>query len=160
MGAAGTGISKEQTAMSCCTPMTSIKRWSFIIMLVLFFIAFCTVVFSGEQESPVCDQQSGLPANLNLSREQCINIKQLADRFRNDTATTRAKIMEKRLALRSLAENPKTDPNDIHRVERELNDLEQKFAIKARQTEYQQRKYLYPEQIDKINNMQYGYSPH
>jgi Spy/CpxP family protein refolding chaperone len=157
METAGTGIRKEQAAIPCCIAMMSIKRRFYVLVLVLLFLALCLAVFAGEPESISCDLQSGLPATLNLSREQCENMRQLTEKFRNDTAITRGKIMEKRLELKSLSENPKPDPQAINKAERKLNSLEHEFSRKAHRTEADQRRVLTPEQIGKMKDMDYGY---
>jgi len=159
METTGTGIRKEQTTIPCCIPGMSVKHWFFIIALVLLLMALCVAVFAGEpgQQSGYCDLQSGLPATLNLSRKQCEKMRQLTDRFRNDTAITRGKIMEKRLELGRLSEDPKTDPYAINKVERELNTLEQELSRRTYRTEVDQRRLLTPEQLSKMKDTPYGY---
>lgn len=135
-----------------------VKRWFLVIALVLLFMALCAVVFAGEsgQQSGYCDLQSGLAGSLNLSQTQCESLRQLANQFSNDTATTRSKIMEKRFELRRLSEDPRANPYAINRVERELNALEQVFYRRAQQTGAEQRRFLTPQQVKKINDMSYG----
>lgn len=159
METTGAEAGKRETTIFCCIAGTPIKRWFCIAVLVLLFIALCVVVFAGEPEPPGCDLESGLPATLNLSQEQCKKIQQLADRFRNDSAVIRARIMEKRIELMKVSENPKTDPHNINKIERELNELEHEFARKAQRTEAEQRRVLNPEQINKMRDVPYGYSP-
>ncbi|MCX5810333.1 MAG: periplasmic heavy metal sensor [Proteobacteria bacterium] len=161
METTGTGTRKEQaTILCCCILGMSIKRWFCIVVLVLLFVALCVAVFAGEPEPPDCDLQSGLAATLNLSQTQCENIRQLTDRFRNDTAITRGKIMEKRLELRRLSEDQKTNPYAINKVERELNTQERELSRKAHRTEIEQRRLLTPEQIGKMKGIPYGYGPY
>lgn len=136
-----------------------VKQWFLIITLVLLFMFLCMVVFAGEsgQQSSYCDLQSGSLSSLNLSREQHEKMRQLSDGFRKDTAITRGKIIEKRLELKSLSENPKPDPHAINKAERKLNSLEHEFSRKAQRTETDQRRVLTPEQIHKMKGMPYGY---
>jgi Spy/CpxP family protein refolding chaperone len=114
-----------------------VKQWFFIIALVLLFVAFGVLVFAEErgQQPGDCDLQRGLAATLNLSQRQCENMRQLTDRFRKDTAITRGKIMEKRIELKRLSEDPKADRYAINNVGQKLNTLEQEFYGRAYQTE-------------------------
>jgi hypothetical protein len=155
MGTTGTRTGKEQTTILCCIPGMSVKRWLFIFALVLLFVALCVVVFADGpgQQSGYCDLQTGLPATLNLSRKQCRDMRQLTNRFFNDTAMARGKIMEKRLEIKMLSKSPNADPYAINKVERELNVLQRGFSRRAYQTEVDQRKLLTPEQIKKMKNM-------
>ena len=136
-----------------------VRRWLLIVALVLFSMALSVVVFAGEpeQRSGYCNLQSGLAGALNLSRAQCEGLRQLTDKFRNDAAITREKLMEKRFELRRLSDDPKANPYAINKVERELNFLEQEFKRRAQQIEIDQRRLLTPEQINKIKGMPYGY---
>jgi Spy/CpxP family protein refolding chaperone len=152
-------IKEEPATILCRILGMSVKKGFFVVAIVLFFMALCVVVFAGEpgQQSGNCDLQSGSDPILNLSKTQCENIQQLTDRFRNDTATTRGKIIEKRIELRRLSEDLKTDPYVVNKVRGELNALEQTFSRRAYRTEADQRKLLTPEQINKIKDKPYGY---
>jgi Spy/CpxP family protein refolding chaperone len=160
MGATGTGTREGRATILHSFPDMFVKDWFLILALVLLFVAFCAVVFAGEpvQQPGPCDAQSGLAANLNLSQEQCEKLRQLAERFRSDTAATKGKIMEKRFELRRLSEDPKVDPNAIYRLQRELNILEQTLSRRVLQAETDQRRLLNPEQINKMNNVPNGYT--
>jgi len=147
----------EQITIRYCIAGIPVTRLLRIIALVILFAALCVVVFAGEPEPPDCDLQSGLPATLSLSQKQCEKIRQLTDRFRKDTAGTRAKIMEKRLELRRLSEDPKADPYAINKAEQELNALEKELFRRAYRTEVDQRRLLTPEQINKIKDIPSGY---
>jgi hypothetical protein len=79
-------------------PGISVRHWFLILTLLLLFIGLCAVVFAGElgQQPGPYDLQSESPAILNVSRQQCEKVGQLAHRFYSDTAITRGKIVEKR----------------------------------------------------------------
>jgi hypothetical protein len=151
---------RVEPAMTLCHILSiPIKHWLTVIVLVLFFVALCVVVFAGEpvQCSDSCEAPSGLAATLNLSQKQREDLQQLADQFSNDTAAIRGKIMVKRFELRRLSEDPRTSPYTIDKVKWELDVLEQEFSRKTRQIEIDQRKLLTPEQINKIKDMRYGH---
>jgi hypothetical protein len=151
---------REEPATTLCRMLvTPVKGWFFVIALVLLFMSLCVAVFAGEpgQQSGYCDLQSGLAGTLNLSQTQYEGLRQLTDRFRNDAAIMREKIMKKRLELWRFSEDSRANPYAINKVERELNALEQEFYRRAQQTEAEQRRLLAPEQIKKIKDMPYGY---
>jgi Spy/CpxP family protein refolding chaperone len=160
MGATGTKTKEERAMILRNTPDICVKDWFLILALVLLCLVFCAAVFAGEprQQSGPCDAQSGLAATLNLSQEQCEKLRQLTERFRNDTAATRGRIVEKRFELKRLSEDPKADPYVIYRLLQELNLLEQTLSRRVLQAEADQRGLLTPEQIDKINSAPDGYS--
>ena len=147
----------ETTPIPYFSPI-SVKRWLYSIALFLLFIALCVTVFAGEQKITGCDLESGLPATLSLSHEQCKKIQELADRFRNDSAPIRARIMEKHFEHMKVSEDPQTDPRTINKLERELNDLERELARMAQRAESEQRRVLNTEQIKKISDSPYGYA--
>lgn len=153
-----TGTREEQTTELCRILAMPVKHWFFILALVLIFMALCVVVFAGEPGAPSCDLQSGLAATLNLSQKQCEDLRQLTDRFYNDTAVTRNKIVEKRLELRNPLKTSETEPHVINKRERELKALDQEFSRRAHQTEVDQRRLLSSDQIHKIKEMTYGYN--
>jgi len=147
-----TGTREEQTTMLCHILAMPVKHWFLILAIVLIFMALCVVVFAGEPGAPDCDLQSGLAATLNLSQKQCEDLRQLTDRFYDDTAVTRNKIVEKRLELKDLSRVPKTDPYVIDKKGKELSALEQELSRRARQTEQDQKKFLTSEQLNKMKN--------
>lgn len=159
METTGTGTREKQTMILCRIPGMSVKRWFFILTLLLLFIGLYVIVFAQEpgQQPGSCDLQSGLPATLNLSRQQCEKMRQLTNRFYNDAAITRGKIMEKRLELKRLSRDPKADPHAINQAERELDSLEKSLFIRAQQAEVDQRRLLTPEQINRMKDEPYGY---
>jgi hypothetical protein len=154
-----TEIRIEPATTLCHILSMPIKHWLTVIALVLFSMALCVVVFAGEpvQCSDSCEAPSGLAATLNLSQKQREDLQQLADRFSNDTALMRGKIVEKRLVLKRLSKDPEANIFTITKVERELNLLEQEFSGKIHQIEIEHRRILTPEQINKMKDTLYGY---
>jgi hypothetical protein len=146
------GRREEETTMLCRILAMPVKHWVFILILVLLFLALYVVVFAGEHGSTPCDLQSDLAAVLNLSQAQCESLRQLKDRFYDDTAPVRNKIVEKRLELKGLSRAPKTDPYVVDKKGKELSTLEQELFRRVRQTELEQRSFLSSEQLTKIRN--------
>ena len=58
-------------------------------------------------------------------------MQQLTDRFYDDTADMRNKIVEKRVELKDLSKIPKTDPYVLDKKGLELRTLEQELSRKA-----------------------------
>jgi Spy/CpxP family protein refolding chaperone len=156
------GTREEPSTILCRILGMPVKQWFFIIALVLLFVALGVLVFADErgQQLGDCDVQSGLAATLNLSQSQCENMQQLTDRFHKDTAITRGKIMEKRIELKRLSEDTKAAPYAINNVGRKLNTLEQEFYSRAHQTAIDQKRFLTPEQINRMKDQPYGYGFH
>jgi Spy/CpxP family protein refolding chaperone len=154
-----TEIRIEPATTLCHILSMPIKHWLAVLVLVLFFVAFCMVVCAGEPEqcSDSCEAPSGLAATLNLSQKQREDLQQLADQFSNHTAAIRGTIMVKRLELKRLSNDPEANIYTSRKVERELAILEQEFSRKIHQIEIEHRKILTPEQINKMKNLPYGY---
>jgi Spy/CpxP family protein refolding chaperone len=152
-----TGTREEETTMLCRILAMPVKHWFLILANVLIFMALCVVVFAGETGAPRCNLQSGLAGVLNLSQQQCEDIQRVTDRFYDDTAGTRNKIVEKRFDLRSLSKTIETDLPTLNKKKRELKTLEQEFFRKAHETEVAQGRLLTPEQTNKMKSIPAGY---
>jgi Spy/CpxP family protein refolding chaperone len=154
-----TEIRVEPATTLCHVLSMPIKHWLTVIALILFSMAFCMVVFAAESGQCLdsCEAPGGFAATLNLSQRQREGLQQLADQFSTDTAATRGKIMEKRLELKRLSNDPEANVYAIKKVDRELNVLEQGFSRKIHQIEIEHRKILTREQINKMKNMPNGY---
>jgi hypothetical protein len=123
------GRREEETTMLCRILTMPVKHWLFILTLTLLFLALYVIVFAKETGSARCDLQSGLAAALNLSRQQREDMQSVVDRFFNDTADMRNKIVEKRIALKNLLKVTKEDPYIINIKGVELNTLENERHI-------------------------------
>lgn len=155
-----TADTREGLAETLCSILSMpIKRWLYVAAFILLFMALCVAVFAGEpgQHVGLCDFQGGLAGTLNLSREQCWRLRQLADKFQDDSAVVRGRNMEKRLALMKASKDPQTDLDTVNKLERELNALERELARRAQRIEVEQRRILSNEQIKKLRDNLYGY---
>lgn len=147
-----TGRREEETTMLCRILAMPVKHWLLILALILLFFALYVVVYAAETGASRCDLQGGLAGALNLSRQQCEDMQRVADRFFNDTADMRNKIIEKRLELKNLSKDQKTDPYVIDKKGKELSTLEQELSRRAHKTELDQKKILTSEQLNKMKN--------
>ena len=147
---------KERSEIICSVLTMPVRLWLFVLIVVLLFFCLCMVVFASEPAPRDCSiEENRLLVELNLSREQCERIRQLNDEFRNDSASLRSKIIEKRIMLHNFHDDPKAHPQAIQSNEHKLNLLEREFARKLRQTESRQKRYLTPDQRKDIF---YGFS--
>lgn len=87
------------------------------------------------------------PRISNLTADQKLKIQELQRKFIEETAQIRGNIMTKRLELKSLWADPKTDPNAIRVKEKELRELQNQLIEKALENRLEIRKILTPEQI-------------
>jgi len=87
---------------------------------------------------------------LSLTPEQKTKFQELRHKFDEETAQLRGSLLTKRLELRSLWSNPKTDSKAILDKEKELRDLQNQIKDKMVQFRLEGRKSLTPEQIAQI----------
>jgi len=125
-----------------------VKHWLLILALIVLFLALCAVVYAGETGVPSCDLQGRLAGVLNLSQQQCEDMQRVANRFFNDTAAIRNKIVEKRIELKNLSKVPKADQYIIDKKGLELSVLEQDLCRKVHLVELDQKRHLTPEQLN------------
>ena len=97
------GKREEETTMLCRILAMPVKHWFLILTLILLFLALYVAYMQEKQVVPRCDLQSGLAGALNLSQQQCEDMQRVADRFFDDTASIRNKIVEKRFELKDLS---------------------------------------------------------
>jgi Spy/CpxP family protein refolding chaperone len=150
------------------------KRWYVGIMVVLF-LALTTTLFAfgnrggfgaGGFGPGAClgggaygggfGGPMGFAANLNLSKEQTENMWQIREKFHNDTQKLRFELFQKRLELRELYADPKTNETTLLAKQKELNTLKQNLQDRMFQLRIEQRKVLTPEQIKKLSETTYG----
>jgi Spy/CpxP family protein refolding chaperone len=150
------------------------KRWYVGIMVVLF-LAFTTTLFAfgnrggygtggfgpgaclgGGSYGGGFGGPMGIAANLNLSKEQTEKMWQLKERFHNDTQKLRFELFQKRIELKDLYADPKTDEATLIAKQKDLNALRQNMQDKMSQIRIEQRKILTPDQIKKLSETSYG----
>ncbi len=90
---------------------------------------------------------------LNLSDEQMAKMKELKNSFRNDTRDLRYSLEIKRIEMRKLFTDPKTDDATLLAKQKEINDIRQQFMEKKAQMKIDWRKILTPEQIAKLDKI-------
>ncbi|HME44027.1 MAG TPA: Spy/CpxP family protein refolding chaperone [Syntrophorhabdales bacterium] len=98
----------------------------------------------------------GSGAYLGLSKEQIDKMRELRDRFYNETRDLRYDMAQKRLEMRKLFMDPKTGDATLFAKQKEMSGLRQKLQDKMAQMMIEGRKILTPEQLQKLDRMGTG----
>jgi len=130
------------------------KKAFLIIIVLVVSVAFATAVYAvPPDQKPGCDKKSGFKKYLNLSDEQLAKMKELRTRFRDETRDLRYSLAIKRLEMRKLFTDPKTDDATLLAKQKEMSKLRQQIWDKKAQMKIEWRKVLTPEQIAKLDRM-------
>ena len=127
----------------------------FIVMAVI--IASVAVISSVYAMQPA--EKSGhhkefcFKKHLNLSDKQLVSMKELRNNFQNDTRDLRYNLEIKRIEMRKLFTDPKTDDAALLAKQKEISELRQQLSEKKAQMRIDWRKILTPEQILKLDKM-------
>jgi Spy/CpxP family protein refolding chaperone len=85
-----------------------------------------------------------------LTPEQQTKLKELRQKFNDETAQLRGTMLTKRLELQSLWRNPKADSKAILEKEKEFRSLQNQMKDKAVQLKLEARTILTPEQLSQF----------
>jgi len=105
---------------------------------------------------------SGYGCNLNLSPEQEERLQAEREKFHKDTAELRRELYLKRLELKGLWIDPKTDPEKIKSKQREMFELKRQFQEKRLEHRLAVRELLPQEHFDQLllgPGLGMGYGP-
>ena len=91
--------------------------------------------------------------HLGLTDQQLTKMKDLKNRFHADTRDVRYNLEIKRIEMRKLFTDPKTDDETLIAKQKEIRDLRQQLSEKKAQMKIDWRKILTPEQIAKLDKM-------
>jgi Spy/CpxP family protein refolding chaperone len=100
-------------------------------------------------------EKFSLAKYLNLSPEQKEKMEESRSRYHNDTRDLKYDLAAKRLEMRKLFTDPKTDEATLLAKQKELNTLRQQLIEKKSQRKMEWRKILTPKQITKLDQMPY-----
>jgi len=128
------------------------------VFITIFALAVCAAfVVSAHALQPSeksgCHKGFGFKKFLNLSDEQLAKMKELRNRFHNETRDLRYSLAIKRLEMRKLFTDPKTDDAQLLAKQKEISKLRQQLWDKKAQMKIEWRKILTPEQIAKLDKM-------
>ncbi len=93
---------------------------------------------------------------LGLSKEQLDKMRALRDRFYNETRDLRYDMAQKRLEMRKVFMDAKTDDATLLAKQKEISGLQQKLQDKMAQMMIEGRKILTPEQLQKLDRTGMG----
>jgi Spy/CpxP family protein refolding chaperone len=96
---------------------------------------------------------AALARHLNLSPSQVDGITEVRNRFYRETRDLRYGLLEKRMELRKLLSDPKTDERLLLKRQREVSDLWQKLADMVGRAVIEARRLLNPEQIERLDQL-------
>ncbi|MFZ1980457.1 MAG: Spy/CpxP family protein refolding chaperone [Smithella sp.] len=127
----------------------------FIVMAVI--IASVAVISSAyamqSGGKPCFHKEFNFKKQLNLSDKQLASMKELRNSFHNDTRDLRYNLEIKRIEMRKLFTDPKTDDATLLAKNKEISELRQQLSEKKAQMRIEWRKILTPEQIMKLDKM-------
>ena len=129
------------------------KTFFIIAVLVVSVVAVVSAYALQPGERPGSHKQFGFKKYLDLSDEQLAKIKELRNNFRNDTRDLRYNLAIKRLEMRKLFTDPKTDDATLLAKHKEISKLRQQLSDKKAAKKVAWRKILTPEQIATLDQM-------
>ena len=130
------------------------KKTFIIIMVLVASVAVVASAYALQPgERPGSHKEFGFKKYLGLSDEQLAKMKELRNNFRNDTRDLRYNLAIKRLEMRKLFTDPKTDDATLLAKQREISKLRQALSDKRAAKKIAWRKILTPEQIAKLDRM-------
>ncbi len=91
--------------------------------------------------------------HLGLTDQQLAKMKELKNSFHADSRDLRYNLEIKRVEMRKLFTDPKTDDETLLAKQKEIRDLRQQLSEKKAQMKIEWRKILTPEQIAKLDKM-------
>lgn len=118
------------------------------------FIALATVVLAAppDQTSSFAAPASHQGyAGFQLSKEQREKIREIKTRYHKETRDTRYELEQKRLEMRKLFTDPKTDDAILLAKAKELNALKVMLMDKMAEMKIERRKIYTPEQLQKLD---------
>ena len=127
----------------------------FIVIAVLIISAVVVLPTYALQtdKKPGSHKEFYFKNHLNLTDQQLAKMKELRNRFRADTRDLRYDLKIKRVEMRKLFTDPKTDDETLLAKQKEISGLRQQLSEKKAQMKIEWRKILTPEQIAKLDKM-------
>ncbi len=133
-----------------------------MIVCALLWIGITGVVFAAPPDSgPPCAQgfhkdHGPAPCHefhspFNFSQEQRAKMREIRDHFWADTHDLRFDMAEKRIEMRKLFTDPKTDDAALLAKQKEIRDIVLKLMDRKAQMKIEWRKVLTPEQIKMLD---------
>ena len=129
------------------------KTFIVIAVLIVSVAAVVSAYALQPDKKPGSYKEFGFNNYLGLSDEQLAKMKELRNSFRNDTKDSRYNLAIKRLEMRKLFTDPKTDDATLLAKQKETSELRQQLSDKKAGMKVEWRKILTPEQIAKLDRI-------
>lgn len=133
------------------------QRFFLLIFLLVLFFVFNTDIFAVEkkffEEREIHDKTFDMDNRLNLTKEQREKLWNIRDKYFNDMQRLRQEMIQKKIELRNLYLDSKTNESTISNKQKELIELRQKLEEKRMEMMLEERKILTPQQLETINRL-------
>lgn len=129
------------------------KAFMIIVVLVASLVVAASAYALQTEGRPSHHKEFGFKKHLNLSDEQLAKMKELKNRFRDETRDLRYGLAIKRIEMRKLFTDPKTDDATLLAKQKGISKLRQQLSDRRGQMKIEWRKILTPEQIAKLDRM-------
>ena len=137
----------------------------YLVLFVLLFAGLTTAAFTDDSAQPRSQGFQmhhgfemhhgfhGFGPHFNMTQDQKDRMKAIRDRFQADTHDLKYDIEIKKLEVRKLFTDPKTDDETLLAREKELNGLKLKLMDRKAEMKVEWRKVLTPEQVRMLDRM-------
>ena len=122
------------------------------VLVVSAMVAMSAYAIQPDKKS-VSQKEVCFKNHLGLSKDQLTKVKELRASFRNDTRDMRYDLDIKRVEMRKLFTDPKTDDATLVAKQKEMSNLRQQLSEKKDAMKLSWRKILTPEQLAKLDKM-------
>ena len=130
------------------------KKIFIVIAVLIVSAAVVTSAYALQADKkPGSHKEFCFKKHLGLSDQQLAKMKELKNRFHADTRDLRYDLKIKRIEMRKLFTDPKTDDETLLAKQKEISGLRQQLSEKKAQMKIEWRKILTPEQIAKLDKM-------
>ena len=128
-----------------------------LLIVIAVLIVSATVVVSTyaaqTDKKPDSHKEFCFKNHLGLTDQQLAKMKELRNRFHADTRDLKYNLEIKRIEMRKLFTDPKTDDATLLSKQKEMSELRQQLSEKKVQMKIEWRKILTPGQIAKLDRM-------
>jgi Spy/CpxP family protein refolding chaperone len=130
------------------------KKIFIVIAVLIVSAAFVLPTYAAQTDKkPNYHKEFCFKKHLGLTDQQLAKMKELKNRFHADTRDVRYNLEIKRIEMRKLFTDPKTDDETLLAKQKEISELRQQLSEKKGQMKIEWRKILTPEQIAKLDKM-------
>jgi len=130
------------------------KKIFIVIAVLIVSAAFVLPTYAVQTDKkPGSHKEFCFKNHLGLTDQQLAKMKELRNRFHADTRDLKYNLEIKRIEMRKLFTDPKTDDETLIAKQKEISELRQQLSEKKAQMKIEWRKILTAEQIAKLDRM-------